>query len=85
MATQTRVVLREEDKPLVESIQDATGLSSYSEVVAFLINRYGPHLIEWCRSNPHQPESLQPLQPSTPVAAPSLPANPGVNLDPLDF
>lgn len=83
MATQTRVVLREEDKPLADRIKDATGLSNYSEVIAFLINRYGPHLIEWCQLNPHLPS--QPLEPPTPVAAPSLPANPGLDLDPLDF
>ena len=65
MASQIRVVLSPEVKPLADEIKQVTGCGSTSEVVALLLTRYGKHFINWWLSNPHQNE----------LAAISVPSN----------
>ena len=54
MATQTRVVLSPEVKPIADEIKQVTCCGSTSEVVSLLLSRYGRHFIEWWLTNPHQ-------------------------------
>lgn len=51
---QTRIVLKPEDRPLIEELRQTTGAGSASEAITLLIRRYAPHFIEWFKSNPHQ-------------------------------
>lgn len=66
MATryQARVVIPKAIAPLAEEIKEVTGMSSLSEAVTLLITRYGPHLIEWWKSNPHSLEGLHSVEAS---------------------
>ncbi len=54
MATQIRVVLSPEVKPIADEIKQVTCCGSTSEVVSLLLSRYGRHFIEWWLTNPHQ-------------------------------
>jgi hypothetical protein len=56
MASQIRVVLNPELKPLADEIKQVTGCGSTSEVISLLLSRYGKHFIAWWLSNPHQLE-----------------------------
>jgi hypothetical protein len=54
MATQTRIVLNPSVQNIAEEIKETTNASSLSEVVTLLLSRYGPHLVAWWKTNPHQ-------------------------------
>lgn len=56
MASQTRVVLAPEVKPIADEIKEVTCCGSTSEVISLLLSRYGKHFIAWWQSNPHQVE-----------------------------
>ncbi len=56
MASQIRVVLSPEVKPIADEIKEVTCAGSTSEVISLLLSRYGKHLIAWWKSNPHQLE-----------------------------
>lgn len=56
MASQIRVVLSPEVKPIADEIKAVTNSSSVSEVITLMLSRYGKHFIAWWQSNPHQVE-----------------------------
>ena len=43
----TRIVIKDSDLPLVESLKSLTGVSSGSEVMSLLLSRYGKHFKDW--------------------------------------
>ncbi|MEP0755602.1 hypothetical protein NDA03_25820 [Trichocoleus sp. Lan] len=56
MASQIRVVLSPEVRPIADEIKEVTCCGSTSEVVSLLLSRYGRHFINWWQSNPHRVE-----------------------------
>lgn len=56
MASQIRVVLSPEVRPIADEIKEVTCCGSTSEVISLLLTRYGRHFINWWQSNPHQVE-----------------------------
>ncbi|MBD1903784.1 hypothetical protein NDI44_27055 [Trichocoleus sp. DQ-A3] len=58
MATQIRVVLSSEVKPIADEIKQVTCCGSTSEVISLILSRYGRHFINWWLTNPHQAESV---------------------------
>lgn len=47
----TRIVIKDSDLPLVESLKTLTGVSSGSEVMSLLLSRYGEHFANWFKFN----------------------------------
>jgi len=80
---QTRVVLREGDKPLVELVQAATGVGTPSEAISLLLNRYARGFSAWFESNPHQ--CGHPNDSHQEIPTPQVAITPAANLTPLDF
>ncbi|MBD1895889.1 hypothetical protein [Coleofasciculus sp. FACHB-129] len=56
MASQIRIVLSPEVRPIADEIKEVTCCGSTSEVISLLLSRYGRHFIAWWQSNPHQVE-----------------------------
>ena len=51
--TQSRVVIRSKDIPVVERIMQTTGVDSASDAISLLVSRYGDALITWWKSDVH--------------------------------
>lgn len=86
MATkQTRVLIRDQDKPLVQAIQSATGVKTPSEAISLLLNSHAKALVEYFENSVTQtPAITQPSQVATvsPLPVPSASNQP---LPPLDL
>ncbi len=82
---QTRIVLKEEDKPLIDEIRQATGASSSSDVITMLVRRYGSQFLAWWRSGasptPSNPQEDPIPLPSATPAIPVSPTDPGEGLE----
>lgn len=81
--TQSRVVIRSKDLPVVERIMQTTGVDSASDAISLLVSRYGDALITWWKSDVHSCRVL----PETRVPEPDMtyPQDPGVGLGAIDL
>lgn len=61
MAAQTRIVLNPSVQNIAEEIKETTNASSLSEVITLLLSRYGPHLVAWWKTNPHEAIQVAPI------------------------
>lgn len=72
----TRIVIKDSDLPLVESLKTLTGVSSGSEVMSLLLSRYGAHFEQWFRFDSRHcnyPGGAEMPQLQTPAIAPQEP------------
>jgi hypothetical protein len=66
MASQTRIVLDETQRPKAEEILKATGISTFSQLFSIFIANYGDHLVNALKSVPgtHAQPSAVPVAPA---------------------
>ena len=55
MATQTRIVLDQGDRPKAEQILEATGIKTFSQLFSIFLINYGDHLVNALKSPPSAP------------------------------
>ncbi|MBW4422027.1 MAG: hypothetical protein KME13_22905 [Myxacorys californica WJT36-NPBG1] len=81
--SQSRVVIRSKDIPMVERIMQTTGVDSASDVISLLVSRYGDALLTWWTSDVHP--CRFPVEVRMPDLEPDFPHDPGVGLGAIDL
>lgn len=81
--SQSRVVLRAKDVPVVERIIATTGVDSASDAISLLVSRYGDALIAWWKSDVHP--CHYSTEPSIPEPVMISPQDPGIGLEAIDL
>ncbi len=75
MATQTRVVLDDTERPKAEQILEVTGIKTFSQLFSILLVNYGDHLVSALKATPSAPPPpvIQPgASTQTPKQLPSI-------------
>lgn len=81
--SQSRVVLRAKDVPIVERIIATTGVDSASDAISLLVSRYGDALITWWKSDVHP--CRHSTEPFLPEPVTTSPQDPGIGLEAIDL
>lgn len=75
MATQTRIVLDQGDRPKAEQILEVTGIKTFSQLFSIFLINYGDHLVNALKSSPSAPPppvSMPQAQTQAPKHLPTL-------------